>query len=121
MAKGRKIKNPEITKEDFLKALEESNGNCYAAYTKIGLAYSRYYDWRKTDPEFDAACEKLQQSMVKFAESKMFELIGAGDRTMIKFYLNSRGSYTEKKEVKVESNNTVDVTTKIEEIKEELQ
>lgn len=118
---ARKIKHPEITKEDFLAELERQNGNCYGAYTKLGIAYSRYYDWRKTDPEFDAACEKLQQSMVKFVESKMFELINQGDRHLIKFYLSSKGNYTEKKQIEVNSTNTVDVNEVISDIKQELE
>lgn len=117
---GRKIKNPEITKEDFLAELEKCHGNCYKAYNNIGLPYVRYYDWRKTDPEFDAACERLQLSMVKYAESKMFELIGEKNTAMIKFYLSSKGNYSEKKVLEVNSTNTVDINQTIEDIKEEL-
>ena len=120
MKVGRKIKNPEITKEDFLAELERCDGNCYKAYNNIGLAYSRYYDWRKTDPEFDAACEKLQLSMVKVAESKMFELINEKNPQMIKFYLGCKAGYSEKKVLEVNSTNTVDINQTIEDIKEEL-
>ena len=118
---SRKIKHPEIGKTEFLEELERQNGNCYAAYTTLGISYNRYYDWRKTDPEFDAACEKLQQSMVKFAEAKMFELISQGDRTLIKFYLGSKGGYAEKKVLEVNSTNTVDVNEVISDIKQELE
>lgn len=117
---GRKIKNPGITKQDFLEELERQHGNCYAAYTKIGLAYSRYYDWRQTDKEFDEACNKMQESAVKWVESKMFELIANGNAALTKFYLNCRGNYHEKKELKIDSNNTVDVNKTIEDIKTEL-
>ena len=118
--RGRKKKNPHITKEDFLAELEKCNGNCYKAYNNIGLPYVRYYEWRKEDPEFDAACERLQQSMVKFAESKMFELIGNGNTQMIKFYLNCKAGYSEKKEIKLDSSNTVNITDAINDIKNEL-
>lgn len=115
------IKNPDITKQDFLEELERQNGNCYKAYTKLGLAYSRYYKWRKEDPEFDEACEKMQQSAVKWVESKMFEMIANGNATLAKFYLNCKGGYSEKKEIKLDSNNTVDVNKTIEDIKKELK
>lgn len=115
-----KIKNPDITKEMFLEELEKCNGNCYRAYTNLGLPYNRYYDWRKEDPEFDAACERLQFAMVKYAEDKMFELIGQGDRQLIRFYLNTMGGYSEKKQIDVNSTNVVDVNQTINDIKNEL-
>lgn len=119
--KRRKIKNPSITKQDFLEELERQNGNCYATYTKLGIPYNRYYDWRKTDPEFDEACEKMQQSTVKWVESKMFEMIANGNASLARFYLNCKGGYSEKKEIKLDSNNTVDVNQTIEDIKNELK
>lgn len=105
----------------FLEELERQKGNTYAAYSKLGIAHSRYYKWRKEDPEFDEACEKLQQSAVKWVESKMFEMIENGNTALVKFYLNCRGGYSEKKELKISSNNTVDVSKTIEDIKNELQ
>lgn len=119
--KGKKLKNPHLTKEDFLAELEKCHGNCYKAYSNIGLPYGRYYAWRKEDPEFNEACERLQQSMVKLAESKMFELINEGNPSMIKFYLNCKGNYNEKKEIKVDSTNVVDINKTISDIKDELR
>lgn len=118
--KKGKWKNPDITKAMFLEELASQNGNCYRAYTNLGLPYNRYYAWRKEDPEFDEACEKAQKAMVKFAEDKMFELIGEGDRHMIKFYLNCKGGYSEKKQIDVNSSNTVDINAALNDIKNEL-
>lgn len=115
------VKNPHITKEMFLEELERQKGSCYAAYNKLGLAYSRYYKWRKEDPEFDEACRAMQNSMVEFAEQRMYDLIDEKNVHMLKFFLSARGNYSEKKEIKIDSNNTIDVNQALEDIKKELQ
>lgn len=117
---GRPIKHPEITKEMFLEELERQKGSCYAAYNKLGLAYTRYYKWRKEDPEFDSACREMQNSMVEFAEQRMYDLIAQGNPVLLKFFLSSRGNYSEKKEIKLDSSNTVNITDAINDIKNEL-
>lgn len=118
---ARKIKNPEITKSMFLEELERQKGSCYAAYNKLGLPYGRYYKWRKEDPEFDKACAEMQNSMVEFAEQRMYDLIAEGNPVLLKFFLSARGNYTEKKQIEVNSTNTVDVNEAILDIKQELE
>ena len=115
-----KIKNPHITKEMFLEELERQKGSCYAAYNSLGLPYNRYRQWRLEDPEFDKACADLQYAMVEFAEHRMYDLIAEGNPTLLKFFLSARGNYTEKKQIDVNSTNTVDVNSIVNDIKNEL-
>lgn len=118
---GRAIKNPHITKEMFLEELERQKGSCYAAYNKLGLSYTRYYKWRKEDPEFDKACREMQNSMVEFAEQRMYDLIAEGNPVLLKFFLSARGNYAEKKQIDVNSSNTIDINAALSDIKEELK
>lgn len=115
-----RTKNIDITKEIFLAELEKQKGSCYAAYNKLGLPYSRYYKWRKEDPEFDAAVREMQNSMVEFAEQRMYDLIAEGNPVLLKFFLSARGDYAEKKRIDVNSSNTVDINTALNDIKNEL-
>lgn len=116
----------DITKERFLEELEKNYGNCSKTYTTLGISYKRYDKWRKEDPEFNAAVKALQKRTVEWVENKMFQFINGevGDpktqERMIRFYLNARGGYTENKNLNVNSSNTVDINTTIEEIKQEL-
>lgn len=117
---GRPKKNPNITKEDFLAELARQNGNCYRAYTNLGLPYLRYYHWRKEDPEFNTEVENLQNCMIHVVEDRMFELIKEGNAGLVKFYLSAKGNYTEKKSIQIDSSNTVNITEALNDIKNEL-
>lgn len=118
---GRPKKNPDITKEEFLAELAKQNGNCYRAYTNLGLPYLRYYQWRKEDPEFNKEVENLQNCMIHVVEDRMFELIKEGNAGLVKFYLSAKGGYTEKRQIDVNTTNVVDVNQTINDIRNELE
>lgn len=118
---GKLKKAINVTKEDFLAELEKQNGNCYRAYTNLGLPYTRYYRWRKEDPDFNEAVENLQLGMVQVVEDRMFQLIQEGNAGLVKFYLSAKGNYAEKKQIEINSSNTVDINTALNDIKEELK
>lgn len=126
MPKGD-YKNLDITKEQFLELLEEKNGNLYATYTTLGLPYNRFARWREEDKDFDAAIEKIKNKTKQWVESKLFAFIegSIGDpqtqARMTQFYLKCQGGYTEKKEVTLNSTNTVDINTALDEIKKDLE
>lgn len=122
-------KNTDLTKEDFLKALEEEEGNEYAAYTKIGLPFNRYMQWREEDEEFVAAIKQLKTKTTQWVENKMFDFIhgNIGDpqtqARMAQFYLKCKGGYVETKrvEAEVKSDNTVNLNDALDEIRKELE
>jgi len=108
-----------VTPEMFLEKLRENHGNAYKTYTTLNVPVSQYYEWRK-DPEFDKAFMKAKNDAKEYVESKLFELIDEGDRASIHFYLKCQGGYSEKKQLEIKSDNTVDVNQTIEDIKTEL-
>lgn len=121
MAKrGAKKKGADITKEMFLEKLVEYDGVCYQTYTNLGLPYSTYYQWRKSDADFDAKIKEIQNKTTDFVESKMMDAIKRGDTKMIKFYLSTIGGYAEKKKVEISSGDTIDINAAIESIKSDL-
>lgn len=117
---GKPKKGAHITKEQFLEKLYENNGNAYKTYTEMGLSYNTYYDWRKTDKEFDAKVVKSREKAVEFVENKLWDAIKKGDTKMIKFFLSTVGGYAEKKKVEISSGDTIDINAAIESIKSDL-
>lgn len=126
---GKPHKNLHLTKEDFLKALDEENGNEYAAYTKLGLPFNRYMQWRKEDEAFEAAIQECKVKTTEWVENKMFDFIHGKisdpqtQARMVQFYLKCKAGYSETKNINanVTGANTVDLNVALDEIKKELE
>lgn len=109
------------TKKAILNALELYHGIVTDSCGSIGLSRSTFYDWLKTDAEFKAAVDEIQDTALDFVEGKLFQKINgvtlAGrsgedgeplvyeqppSDTAIIFYLKTRGKkrgYIERTEV----------------------
>lgn len=122
-------KSLDVTKEQFLKLLEENNGNLYATYTALKLPYNRFAQWREEDKEFAEAIERIKTKTKEWVESKMFSFIAgtSGDSQsqarMVQFYLKTQCGYTETKRVEADlsTSGNIDVDATIKSIKEELE
>ena len=113
-------RNKEVTKAMYLEKLIEMNGVNEAARTALGLSYHIYYNWRKTDPAFDKAVKEAMSKQVEFVENKFMEKLKEGNLTALIFYLKTHG-WNERKELKVESDNQIDINAALESIKDDLQ
>jgi len=99
MAKrGQRFSKAQIKqlKEDYIEALKASAGLVTQACKKVGIdSRQTIYNWRKKDPEFDAACEEAgkeaSEMALDLAESALMRNIQAGDTKAIKFYLTCKG------------------------------
>lgn len=122
-------KNLHITKEQFLKLLEENNGNMYATAKELGLPFNRLNRWREEDEEFVKAIEKIKNVTKWWAENKLHQFIEGeiGDpqtqARLLAFYLKTQCGYTETKNINanVTGANTVDLNVALDEIKKELE
>ena len=117
--------NDEEDKQRFLEKLTEEHGNIYAAYSKLGIPFNRYYEWRKTDPEFSDAIERIKIDTVRWIESKMFEKIAEGNTDLMKFYLKTHKDgqklgYVETKKIEADVKGSVDVEKALEEMAEQV-
>lgn len=116
----------EAVKAEFLERLEEFHGDLYNTYTTMGIKYNRFYEWRKTDPEFDAAIDKIKLDQVRWIENLMFKKIAEGDKDLMKFYLKThkygqQSGYVETKKIEAEVKGQVDVEKQLEEMAEKLE
>lgn len=113
-------RNKEITKAMYLDKLIELNGNNEATRNALGLSYHIYYNWRKSDPSFDKAVKEAMQKQIEFVESKFYEKLKEGNMSALIFFLKTHG-WNERKELKVESDNQIDISAALQSIKEDLE
>lgn len=91
-------------KKDLLDALERSLGIVSTACEKVGVDRKTHYNWLKDDPEYKAAVDQIQESVIDFAESHLYKLIKEGNPAANIFYLKTKGKsrgYIERQEVEV--------------------
>ena len=95
----------ELTpKKTMLEALERSLGIVSTACEKAGVSRQTHYNWLKDDPEYKAAVDQIQESVIDFAESHLYKLIKEGNPAANIFYLKTKGKsrgYIERQEVEV--------------------
>jgi hypothetical protein len=91
-------------KAAMLEALERSLGIVTTAAEKAGIERKSHYDWLKSDPNYKAAVEAIQESVIDFAESHLYKLIKEGNPAANIFYLKTKGKnrgYIERQEIEV--------------------
>jgi hypothetical protein len=65
----------EERKKAILESLEAHYGIVTDSCREIGIARSTFYEWLKTDPEFKASVDEIQEVAIDFVEGKLFERI----------------------------------------------
>lgn len=95
--------NPTL-KRAMLEALDKSLGIVSTAAKTAGIDRTTHYNWLKEDPEYKAAVDQIQESVIDFAESHLYKLIKEGNPAANIFYLKTKGKsrgYIERQEVEV--------------------
>ena len=96
----------DVMKRAMIEALESNLGIVTPAASKVGIHRSTHYYWMKTDPDYAAAVESVQDIALDFAESKLHEQIKEKDTIATIFYLKTKGKkrgYIEKQEIAVDA------------------
>ena len=89
------------------------NNMCIVASSclKAGMHRSTYYQWRKEDAEFAAACDDIEELQKDMAEASILKQIKEGNTTMTIFYaktkMRDRG-YGEKQDVNLHTGEELD-------------
>jgi len=92
----------DVLKRAMIEALEANLGIVTPAAAKIGIHRGTHYYWMKTDPDYAAAVESVQDIALDFAESKLHKLISEGDTGATIFLLKTLGKgrgYVERQEL----------------------
>jgi len=86
-------------KKAVLIALEKSLGVVTEACKQAGIGRTTFYEWCKTDKEFERQVADIEDIAIDFAEGQLFKNIAAGKETSLIFYLKTKGrkrGYVEK-------------------------
>jgi len=95
-------KKREQTANRIIDALLDSHGLLSMAAPKAGVSYRTINRYAHDFPAIQTAIQQAKESMLDFAESKLFQKIKEGDSTAILFYLKTQGKargYIERSEV----------------------
>ena len=100
-------KKRENTAERIIKALGETQGLLTMAARKAGVSYTTVKRYAAEFPSVKQAVQDAKESMLDFAEGKLYQKIKAGDNIAILFYLKTQGKsrgYIEKQEIEHSGN-----------------
>jgi len=94
-------KKREETAARIIKAIKAANGLLTMAAAKSGIGYRTVCRYVAEYPSVKEAAQDAKESMLDFAEGKLYSKIKAGDNIAILFYLKTQGKargYIERQE-----------------------
>ena len=106
-------KSMKKRQQEYLKILKKCAGLVSHACEKYGIDRQTHYNWLKGSEWFADEVKAIQEGMVDFAESKLYENIKKGDNTSILFYLKCKAKkrgYVEKQEIEHSGNVGFDIS-----------
>jgi len=95
----------EHLKKGMLEALTTSLGIVSTACETVGISRTTYYKYYNEDTEFKNQADDVSEIAIDCAESKLFELVKAGNITAIIFFLKTKGKkrgYVERQELDIQ-------------------
>jgi len=99
---SNKDNKTQQNKKALLKALQKNMGIVTKACEMVDLNRWTFYDYYKKDKQFAEDVDSMQDYVLDFAESKLFENIEEKKEASIFFYLKCKGKkrgYIERQEV----------------------
>ncbi len=81
----------EKNKINLLKALKKNQGLVSTSCEEVGVSVEFYYCHYNKDLEFKAQVDIINEKVIDFAESKLYEKIAEGIENSIHFILRYRG------------------------------
>lgn len=92
-------------KEKFLEVFAAKLGNVSNACEAASVSRKTFYNWKNDDEEFAQNVNEIEEGLIDFAESKLFENIKGNKTNEILFYLKTKGKsrgYVERQEHQIE-------------------
>ncbi len=86
--RGEPTPKKPLSAAQFL-AVYRRNGNRREACEAVGINRGTYYDWRRDDPDFDAACKHAEQEALDSLEQVGWERARETSDTLLIFFLKA--------------------------------
>jgi hypothetical protein len=99
-------KQNSTLKKAMIEALEKSLGVVTTACKSVGIDRGSHYNWLKTDEDYKAEVESIEDIAIDFAESQLHKQIKDGNHTSTIFYLKTKAKkrgYIERQEIHQET------------------
>lgn len=78
----------KVDKKDLvIQCLERSLGIVTTACGEAGISRDTFYKWYKTDPEFKAKVDDINEITLDFVENQLLKKIKEGSEKSIMFYM----------------------------------
>jgi hypothetical protein len=105
--------NDKVDHDQITELLKAKAGNITAVCQALNINRTTFYRWLEKDKELKRIVDEQQESLIDFAESRLFQNIKDGDTTSIIFYLKTKGrnrGYVEQTDLRVHQE-IVQITT----------
>ena len=97
----------------FLTILEKRKGLVSYAIKDAGIAIQTYYNWLEKDEEFKKRVDQINEGVIDWVESKLYECIETNQKDMIALYLKAKArqrGYSDKLTIEpIEVKHTVNI------------
>lgn len=109
------MKRKSIDDKKIVEIYSKKGCNISATCTALDITRKTFYEWREKYPKLNEALKETEESLIDFAESKLYSHIQEGDITSLIFFLKTKGKhrgYVEKIEQDVSVNPFLDLMKK---------
>lgn len=111
----------EALKKEYLSVLEKNHGMITITAKRVGVTRDTILNWRKKDKAFDEACEEIQNRNKELVESVLMKkILDEENLGAVCFYLRTKGGWSNRMQLEIESKANIDVTAALQEIKKDL-
>ena len=102
----------EPNKQKLLKSLKKNQGLVSTSCDEVGVSVEFYYYHYHKDEKFKAEVDLINEKVIDFAESKLYEKIQEGSEKSIHFLLRYRGrkrGYTDSIDITSDGKNITEI------------
>lgn len=106
-------RNTEQNKKNLIEAMKKHHGIVSKACATVGLSLQTFYVYYRSDEDFKAQIDSIDELNLDTVEDKLFENIMDRDRQSIFFYLKYKGrkrGYIDSSDINI--NGTLDINLK---------
>lgn len=107
-----KATQTEQNKAKLLKVLQKNMGLVATSCKEVGVSQEFYYCHYHKDPNFKAEVDLINEKVIDFTESKLYEKIQEGSEKSIHFLLRYRGrkrGYTDSIDITSDGKNITEI------------
>lgn len=78
-------------RDSFLEIYERTFGNISVACKHTNISRQTFYNWKKKHDEFSEKVEEIEEGLMDFAETQLYNAIRNGKTAELIFFLKTKG------------------------------